>query len=494
VNNGLIETTNTGGMAINASISNSGGTIAAFGGNITVNGATLSGGALLGNAGFGFFLNGATLDGSAHVLTNLASISVDNNTNSYLNGTIANLGTVTVDSTGYGTSLILEGSTVTLTGGGTLALSDNANNYIYGATVATVLDNAGNTIEGAGHLGDGQMTLVNGGIIEATGANALVINLGSTGLNTATGEMVGLGGGGLVLQNGTYTNDGLILAGDGSSVTFQSSAVLTNYAGGTLTGGAYVALDAGHGATLTLGGLAMTTDAATIELSGANAVIDAGGVSIVTTLDDITAGGALLLVNGANFTGGGGGGVFTDSGFLELAGGTFTDGTVTITSGADLSGFGTLAANVVNDGTITIVGGTLVFDGTVTGTGTIVMGQGGILDLVGGGALPTNAMGDGTLQLSFGGYTLADGAPSVTNINVESTASLTGTGTLSNVISDAGVLAAQGGTLTLDGALSGSGMVMADTGAMLAISGGGTFAGAIGGSGTVLIDSSLMKT
>jgi hypothetical protein len=492
VNNGLIETTNTGGLAINASISNSGGTIAAFGGNISVNGATLSGGALLGNAGFGFFLNGATLDGSAHVLTNLASISVDNNTDSYLNGAIANLGTITVDSTGYGTALVLEGSTVTLTGGGTLALTDNANNFIYGATVATVLDNEGNTIEGAGQFGDGQMTLVNSGIIEATGANALVINLGSTGLNTATGELAGLGSGGLVLQNGIYTNDGLILAGDGSSVTFQSGAVLANFAGGTLTGGAYVALDAGHGATLNLGGLAMTTDAATIELSGANAVMDAGGVSMTTTLDDITAGGELLLVNGANFAGGGGGGLFTDSGFLELAGGTFTDGTLTITSGADLSGFGTLAANVVNNGTITIVGGTLVFDGTVTGTGTIVMGQGGILDLVGGGALPTDATGNGTLQLSFGGYTLADGAPTVTNINVESTASLTGTGTLSNVISDSGVLAAQGGTLTLDGALSGNGMIMADAGATLAISGGGTFAGAIGGGGTVLIDSSTM--
>jgi hypothetical protein len=494
VNNGLIETTNTGGMAINASISNSGGTIAALGGNISVNGATLSGGLLASAAGFGFSLNSATLDGSAHVLTNMASLSVDNNTASYMDGTIANFGTITVDSTGYGTALLLEGATVTLTGSGTLALTDNANNFIYGAATADVLDNVSNTIEGAGHLGDGQMTLVNSGVIEATGANALVIDLGSTGLNTATGELAGLGAGGLVLQDGTYTNDGLILAGDGSAVTFQSSAVLTNYVNGTLTGGAYAALDAGHGATLNLGGVAMTTDAATIELSGAHAVIDAGGVSITTTLDDISAGGQLLLVNGANFAGGGGGGVFIDNGLLELAGGTFTDGTLTIANGANFVGFGTIAANVVNDGTITITGGQLTFDGTVTGTGTVVMGQGGIIDLIGGGALPDNVSGNGTLELNFGTYTIGSAPPTVSNIQVDSTASLTGTGTLSNIIDDSGTLAAQGGTLTLDGALSGAGALLADAGATLELAGGGSFAGSIGGAGTVLIDSDTMLT
>ena len=52
--------------------------------------------------------------------------------------------------------------------------------------------------------------------------------------------MLGVEAGGLILQNGTYTNTGVIQADDGSSVTFQSGAVLTNdSATGTLTGGTY---------------------------------------------------------------------------------------------------------------------------------------------------------------------------------------------------------------------------------------------------------------
>ncbi len=169
---------------------------------------------------------------------------------------------------------------MTLSGGGTITLSDNGNNRIYGAVAANVLDNVNNTIEGSGQIGAGQLTLTNAGTIAATGANALIVNLGSTGTNTATGQMLGEGAGGLIFQNGTYTNQGLIQADNGSTVTFQAGAVLTNdSAKGVLTGGSYGAVATSNDATLQVSsGVAVNTLAANLLLSGAGSEITFGGV------------------------------------------------------------------------------------------------------------------------------------------------------------------------------------------------------------------------
>src|SRR5258708_17046605 len=58
------------------------------------------------------------------------------------------------------TDLVLQGN-VTLSGG-TVTLSNNVNNFIFGAATADTLTNQ-ETIQGAGHIGNGVMTLVNSG-------------------------------------------------------------------------------------------------------------------------------------------------------------------------------------------------------------------------------------------------------------------------------------------------------------------------------------------
>src|SRR5204863_7594866 len=90
-------------------------------------------------------------------------------------GTIENTGTIALNSTGDETDLEILVRGATLTGGGQLVLSDYSQNIVFGGYASAVLDNVDNRISGAGHLGNGQMTLHNEGTIEATGWNALVI-------------------------------------------------------------------------------------------------------------------------------------------------------------------------------------------------------------------------------------------------------------------------------------------------------------------------------
>ena len=72
-------------------------------------------------------------------------------------------------------------------------------------------------------------------------------------------------------------------------------------------------------------------------------------------------------------------------------------------------------------------------------------------------------------------------------MQIDAGGSLTGHGTLTSTITDAGALIASGGTLILKGAVSGAGTLSAAAGALLTITKGSSFAGAISGAGTVAI-------
>src|SRR5205085_5653089 len=98
------------------------------------------------------------------------------------------------------------------------------------------------TISGAGRIGNGVLTLHNEGTIEATGANALVIDTGTNAV-VNTGILRASGSGGLVIES-TVTGDPLTGAGraeigDGSSVEFGAASdarvSFDNGAAGTLT-------------------------------------------------------------------------------------------------------------------------------------------------------------------------------------------------------------------------------------------------------------------
>ncbi len=343
-----------------------------------------------------------------------------------------------------------------------------------------MLDNVNNTIEGSGQIGAGQLTLIDAGTISATGTNTLAINLGSTGTITATGAALGVGTGGLVFQNGTYTNSGLIQASDGSSVTFQSGAVLTNdKSTGVLSGGTYAAVANGHGATLTVTGTAVTNDAAHIVLSGAGSVLSFGGETIEASLKAISKSFSLAVLGGRGYTTTN---AITDSGTLSLGGGVFSDHGLNIQPTGILSGFGTLAGNVTSTGTIAASGGTLdltglkeTLSGTIAGSGTLALSHG------------TTTLGTGTaLSVStvalINAATLNIAAPVsfAGTFDIVGNATLGGTGTFS----ETGLLEQTGhGVGTITDSVASSGTISVVSGGTLAFSGGLANTGSILDSG-----------
>jgi hypothetical protein len=507
-NSGLVESTGAGGMVIESLISNgTAGRISAAGGNISINGGDIAGGTLTSSGGAEFYINGGTLDGSANAVINKALIHVDDNQTLYVDGTINNTGTITIASSGDATTMLLKSAEVQLTGNGTLALTDNGQNLIYGASTSDILDNVGNTIEGSGQLGDGQMTLINNAIIEATGSNALVISLGSTGTNTASGQLLGIGAGGLVIENGTYSNSGLIEAMNGSSVTFESNATLTNSSKGTLTGGTYAAIATGNGATLSLSGSVVSTLGATMILSGAGSEIYTGGATIESSLKSIGVHGDLQILAGRAYTTTN---KLSVQGSLVLGGGVLTTTGLTTKSAGTIAGFGTLAGNLTSGGALQATGGVLeltglkdTISGAVTGTGTLEIGKGtatfdagaslsvATIAVIGGANLALNTSLSFAGVLDVIGKTTISGTGAFTNTGLfEETG--TGTATVSAAFTNDGTISASSGLIAFTGGLTNAGLILdnahftdtaALTGGSLSIGGAGTSAVIASGAG-----------
>jgi hypothetical protein len=534
-NTGLLESTSTGGLVIDSIVNdNSGGTLAAAGGDVYLHGGTIEGGTITSAGGAAVIASGgATLNGAGAKLANLGMIVVQDNNVLNVQGSIANQGVINLASTNDGTDLIIDSAKVVLSGTGTLLLSDDSSNYIYGAAASDILDNAGNLIEGAGQLGNGQLTLLNDGIISATGATALTISLGSTGTNEAGGQLLAAGAGGLSITNGAYTNLGLIQAEDGSSVTFSSTAVLTNSANGTLTGGAYGAVSTGNDATLTVSGGTIVTDAADIILSGAGSTISFGGTTVDDTLDVIAKTGTLAVLGERDFNVIADKGMFTDDGTLLLGGGTFKTASITVGAGALASGSGTLTGPVTLDGTVGATGGKLVVTGALSDTSHGTLTGGGVsaaaastLTLVGNaiavdaGEITLAGVGsaiifgttaidkslnmiaaNGTLAVDSGrvfdatsqsGKFTDDGLLSLGGGTFESKvltiaagARVSGFGTIASAISNHATITASGGTLVLTRALTAAGALAAASGATLELSAGGTLTAPVSGGGTL---------
>jgi hypothetical protein len=149
--------------------------------------------------------------------------------------------------------LVIAASGATLTGNGRLILSDHVDNRIYGATSTATLLNRDSTITGAGDLGGGSMSLVNQGVIDGDDTIALVIDTGAaTIVNGGLIEATGAGGvkvmsaivntyrlsadGGVLMLDGPVTGGGEALIDDGTLVAGEAftEAVAFGAAGGEL--------------------------------------------------------------------------------------------------------------------------------------------------------------------------------------------------------------------------------------------------------------------
>jgi hypothetical protein len=388
--------------------------------------------------------NGGTLDGSAAVVTLASGAQVVAAAGGVLSlkGSIVNHGTLSLAGDSYNvvTAAVRIVNAVTLSGGGKVSLyslnngPSSADQIISGTTATAKLDNADNTILGYGMLGAGQLTLVNelAGTIEAAGG-ALIVNTG-TNVVSNLGLMQAFGG--------TLVVQGIVDDTKGGVV-----ATLNN---GTVSG--IVELDGG-----TLRGGTLRTDP-TDSASQVQATANGG------TLDGTA--GALTLATGAIVD-------VIPNGTLTIQGTIANHGTLAVTG----NGYYGYLAEMLIAGTASLTGGGLLSltDGSTVSNATNTQ------VLTGASAAATLDNVDNLIR----GYGEL-GNTQLTLINeVKGTIEAAGgnlvVDTGAKVITNKGLMEADGGTLTLHGVINDT------SGSTIAALNNGTV------SGVVLLDGATLR-
>ncbi len=387
-------------------------------------------------------------------------------------GTISNGGTIKLRVTGgaVAPSLIIDGTGVaspmaTLSGGGVVTMTSGT---MISGVVGTETLTSNNSMSGAGTIGG--LNFVNHGTINGNiSGGTLSINPTATVANAGTGAvgsglLESTGGGILALGAGTFDNTdptfpGTISASGGSTVEFGTSTTAgTIIKGGTLSTDASSTIENFHVSTLKDLALSSGTryvqpDGATTNLQG---TITNGGVITLLTL-----GGAatILQLNSGDASLGGTGSVtldgFTVSGndpnLLKIQG--VANGGVaprlTVSAGQTISGTGqigsfstTLSPKLTNHGTITAS----TLPPNITPAGIT------IFPLSGADAL----INDGTLAADDNNAVLTLSGGTVTNFSPSSLGTIVAHGhNLSGMLSFERGVTVNGGTIVLDGPLSG---------------------------------------
>ena len=279
-----------------------------------------------------------------------------------------------------------------LTVSGTLhvagTLSESSNDLIQlngGSISAQSLTDNGNQTQGYGQITAG--TLHNSGVVVG-GYGTLAINVT------------------------TLTNSGTIEAINGTTAITVPSGGLSNFSGGTLSGGSYAGLASGT-LSLDIGGV-ISTDAANITLAGGTITshdpVSGQDVPLTTSLHAIAASGSLTLTHdtsgfntqAASYAFG----PLNVAGKLDLSYAELTSSQLTVAPGGVLEGDGSssVGSPVDNEGVVVAAQGVLALNGDVTGSGHLEVGYNSSLEL--GGATSetvifTSPYADspGTLQL-----------------------------------------------------------------------------------------------
>jgi hypothetical protein len=312
-NAGLIEASGAGVLIIEGStISNAGGTIAAqSGARVELQGDDVRGGSVGGAGTVLINAIGGEFDGTAGAVTVDAVVEVLNGKNLILDGTLDNTGAIETLGSSLTADLIVGAAGVMLTGGGTVKLANGAGNRIYGQAASDVLTNLDNVISGAGQLGNGALTLVNGtaGVIHANQTSRMTIDTGTNTIDNA-GLIETSGGGGLTIIS-ALANTGTLLVSNGT-LTVE----------GTVTGSGTVRISGGTADFVGAFGenVTFTTTKGVLELAhsqsytGHVAGLASGGTNSLDLLDI----GFTVGTTTATFSG------TTSSGTLTVTGGGHT--------------------------------------------------------------------------------------------------------------------------------------------------------------------------
>jgi hypothetical protein len=417
-NTGTMEATAGGTLQFNTyPVTNTNGTILASGAGsvVNLNTGSITNGTLT-------TTSGGVIDDINNFTLNTVTISTGSTLN-VLNsefltlgaGTVTNNGSINLQSIGNATELIMAGTT-TLAGTGTVTMSNSGGNFIFGGGTFTNKE----TIQGSGTIGNGNLTLVNNGIIDAnnSGTNAVALTINPSGNTTNTGTMEATAGGTLIFVTDSVANTGGLIAatGTGSVVNLET---------GSITGG-----------TLTSSGGGVFNDTNNFTLN--SVTLSTGSTLNVQNNEFLTLGA----------------GTFTNNGSVNLQSiGNATE--LIITGNTTLAGTGTVTlATSSNPTNFILGGGTLTNQQTIQGAGTI---GNGALTLINAGTINANSSGNtltinpnggttntGTMEATAGGTMLfvSDGVT-----NTGGLIEATGTGSVVNLQTGS----ITGGTLTSSG-------------------------------------------
>jgi hypothetical protein len=373
---------------------------------------------------------------SANALTNLNTIAASSSFD-----IISQTFTTTGNFTNNGTLAVGSGSKFTVD------LSDSLTNF--NSTTDTLTGGAYNvtgTLEFAG-----ADIVNNDATIILTGTAAKILNQSAvnalTGfVNNEAGATFEVTGGNVFTTGSSFTNNGTLTVGSSTSKFVVNLAdSLTNFSGGTLTGGTYDLTG-----ILQFAGDIATNDA-NITLTGTSAkILDGSGNSSLTTFATNASGASFEVTGGNVFTTGGS---FTNNGTLTVGSSTSK---FIVNSADSLTNF--------NSGTTTLTGGTYNVTGILQFAGANIVNNAASITLTGTtSAIENSSAANGLASFanntSTGSFTLAGDRTFTTlgaftnegamDISLGSTFTVTGAG--DNYMQSAGSTTVDG-TLTVNAA------------------------------------------
>lgn len=160
---------------------------------------------------------------------------------------------------------------------------------------AQLTHGAEHTIRGEGFIGDGDVSIVNDGVIVADGQNLLRFDPGPGRSLANFGTLRAVGTAGIAIYTGSFFNGGLVDVHDGSRLLMVPGSVAQNNTGGILVGGHWRVEGHQVPAQLILNGSNILVNAADVSL--------VGPVSKFPKMDSVASNsGAFRLLAGRHFS------------------------------------------------------------------------------------------------------------------------------------------------------------------------------------------------
>lgn len=443
-------------------------------GNYTQSGGSLN----AGNTYVGYYGSGSFAQSAGSHSASYLRVGVyDTGNGSYTlsgSGTLAT-NYVDIGMTGTG-SFTQSGGTHTVSGFGSLFLGHNS-----GASGSYTMSGGGLSTNNTyvGNSGTGNFTQ-SGGTHTVNNTLYIATSPGSSGSYSLQGGTLDANA---VQNNGSFSQSGGTFVGN-----LVNEGTFT-YSGGTFTGRLT------NNAAMVLNASVSFSDGvennANFASMGATRIVNFNGQGLTNNGTVSLSGGTLQgsgpIVNNASLSGYGaigGSGGFTNNALLTQSGGniefskTGTNqnlGNMDLASGRQFQIIGS-TITLTNAGTINLNGGVVTGTGTLnnasggtfTGRGTVSskFGNAGLLLLQSGTTNVTQAFtNSGLIRLSSDAASLNGGA--ITN-----SGTIRGTGQVGNAITNSGTIEASGGTLTLGGALTNTGLMAAPAGGALIVTPG----------------------